>query len=72
LLGNLKGIDMFHHDSMHTYEHMTFEYETVWPKLSKGGVLASDGVQWNHAFEDFCRSKSTAPHIFGNWGFAVK
>lgn len=72
LLGNLETVDMFHHDSMHTYEHMTFEYETVWPKLSKGGVTASDDVLWNDAFKDFCRSRNVAPHIFGNWGFAIK
>src|SRR5207245_10552503 len=53
LLEELGRVDFFHHDSMHTYEHMTFEYETVWPYLRAGGVLASDDVDWNDAFADF-------------------
>ncbi|MBS7618990.1 hypothetical protein KEJ25_10480, partial [Candidatus Bathyarchaeota archaeon] len=31
LLRKLNQIDVFLHDSLHTYEHMSFEYETAWP-----------------------------------------
>ena len=72
LLEELGRVDFFHHDSMHTYEHMTFEFETVWPYLRAGGVLASDDVDWNDAFADFCRRKDVAPNILYGWGFAVK
>jgi len=28
------NVDIFIHDSLHTYENMKFEFETVWPSLS--------------------------------------
>ena len=65
LLSELEGIDLFHHDSKHTYEHMMFEFETVWPKLREGGVLMSDDVTWNSAFRDFCTQKAVEPQVIG-------
>jgi hypothetical protein len=34
LLKRLGAIDCFYHDSLHTFEHMTWEYQTVLPYLS--------------------------------------
>jgi predicted O-methyltransferase YrrM len=45
LLARLGQIDLFHHDSLHTYEHMTWEYETAFPYLSRNGVLSSHDVR---------------------------
>lgn len=53
LLKKLGKIDLFFHDSLHTYDHMTFEYSTVWPYLKEGGLLLSDNINWNKAFPDF-------------------
>lgn len=72
LLDSLESIDFFHHDSMHTYEHMWFEYTLAWEKLTRGGMLSSDDVLWNTAFTDFCREKKVEPHIVGGAGFALK
>src|SRR5512146_45009 len=44
LLEQLGSIDMFYHDSLHTFEHMTWEYDTAWAFLSSDGVLASHDV----------------------------
>ena len=44
---------MFLHDSKHTYEHMMWEFDTVWPKLNKDGALVSDDTNWNTSFVDF-------------------
>ena len=44
LLQNLKEIDMFCHDSLHTYDHMLFEYETSWQYLKKNGIIITDDV----------------------------
>lgn len=33
LLNNLKNVDIFFHDSDHSYKHMMFEFETVLPYL---------------------------------------
>ena len=43
-------IDLFFHDSLHTFGHMWFEFRTAWSRLAHGGVLASDDVFWNPAF----------------------
>jgi predicted O-methyltransferase YrrM len=45
LLARLGQIDLFHHDSLHTYEHMTWEYETAFPYLTPNGVLSSHDVR---------------------------
>lgn len=67
------NIDIFHHDSKHTYEHMLFEYQTVWPALKdKTGLLMSDDVLWNSAFQDFCSQKGVEANIIGGKGFTFK
>jgi hypothetical protein len=65
LLQELRQIEMFYHDSEHSYEMMSWEYSTVLPYLTKTGVLTSDDVQWNSAFSDFMAS-----HHFGWHGVA--
>lgn len=55
LVRELPMIDIFLHDSLHTYDNMIFEYRTAWHALKKGGILLSDDVDWNTAFEDFSR-----------------
>lgn len=57
LSGVLKDlqIDFFLHDSEHTYENMAFEYRIAWDHLSPGGILISDNIDWNNAFDDFTR-----------------
>jgi hypothetical protein len=51
LLDRLGTIDMFVHDSEHTYEAMREEYRQAMAHLRLGGILASDDVNWNNAFE---------------------
>jgi len=46
------AVDVFLHDSVHTYRTMSWEFATVWPNLRSGGVLLSDDVQDNKAFEE--------------------
>ncbi|MCX8171860.1 MAG: class I SAM-dependent methyltransferase [Candidatus Bathyarchaeota archaeon] len=58
LLEELNQIDIFLHDSLHTYECMIFEYKSVWPFIRKGGFLLSDDVDQNLAFRDFCQNIS--------------
>ena len=48
-----KAIDVFLHDSLHTYKNMLFEYNTSWPFIKKNGFLISDDVSENNAFLDF-------------------
>ena len=58
LVSTLPAIDIFLHDSLHTYRNMTREFETVWPKLRPGGLLLSDDVEMNRAFERFAASRA--------------
>jgi predicted O-methyltransferase YrrM len=55
-LAELGPIDVFFHDSLHTREHMLFEYETAWPEIKTGGVLLSDDIFQNDALPSFARS----------------
>ncbi|MBI3609167.1 MAG: class I SAM-dependent methyltransferase [Nitrospirae bacterium] len=52
LLAELREIDMFIHDSLHTCRNMRFEFGAAWPALRPGGVLVSDDVEGNVAFQD--------------------
>jgi predicted O-methyltransferase YrrM len=55
LLAKLGTIDVFIHDSLHTYDHMRWEYQTAFPYLRPGGLLFSDDAAWNSAFSEYCR-----------------
>lgn len=60
-VGRLGPIDCFYHDSDHAYKHQTFEYRTVFPQMSKGGIFASDDVDWSFAFLDFAAETDIEP-----------
>jgi len=55
LLSRLGTVDVFIHDSLHTYEHMIWEFETAHPFVRSGGLIFSDDALWNNAFQDFAR-----------------
>ncbi len=73
ILEELGTIDLFLHDSEHTYENMMFEYDAAWKFLRVGGILVSDDIGWNSAFLDFARSQRRLPSILvGRFGGIVK
>jgi Methyltransferase domain len=53
VLASLPSIDIFIHDSLHTYEQMSWEFGTAYPFLRVGGLLLSDDALWNGAFTEF-------------------
>lgn len=59
LLRDLGRIDIFIHDSLHTYEQMKFEFELAYPYLRCGGVLFADDALWNVAFTEFSEAVSS-------------
>lgn len=71
-LRNLDKIDIFLHDSAHTYENMMFEYKTAWPYIKTGGVLLSDNIDYNEAFSDFAGTVQSRKFVFGSFGVLVK
>lgn len=63
VLKNTSSIDVFLHDSNHTYKHMMLEFKTAWPNIKNDGFLLSDNVHWNDAFLDFADSINKKPFI---------
>jgi predicted O-methyltransferase YrrM len=82
------SIDMFLHDSSHSYPHMLWEFRQFWPRLRDGGLLVSHDVQMNAAFPEFIAktyahvkktgrrdAQRTSHYEWGRWGyigFAIK
>jgi hypothetical protein len=59
LLCELGKVDMFIHDSLHTYEQMKFEFELARPHIRRDGLLLADDALWNSAFGEFAKAVSS-------------
>jgi predicted O-methyltransferase YrrM len=68
LLKQYPRIDIFFHDSLHTLEHQYFEYTTAWPHLAEGGLLLSDDIFFNSAFDVFCKEENRKYVHVGGFG----
>ena len=58
LLRELGEIDVFIHDSLHSYEQMNLEFHVAYPHLRPGGLLLADDALWNSAFPEFAHEVS--------------
>ena len=58
LLKEVKEVDIFLHDSEHSYKNMYWEYKTAWAHIKTGGLLLSHDVSQNAAFKDFAKHVS--------------
>ncbi|MDA7857893.1 class I SAM-dependent methyltransferase [bacterium] len=68
LLQRVGEIDIFIHDSEHTYENMLWEYQTAFPFIKPGGILLSDDILCSEAFHDFTKKvkrKGQVLYFFG-------
>ena len=72
LLEKLGAIDVFLHDSEHSYENMLWEYKSAWAYLKTGGILLTHNVEWTHAFPDFCQSAGVKGFLLNDMGGTVK
>jgi Methyltransferase domain len=52
LFTQLGAVDIFIHDSLHTYEHMKFEINLSYPRIKPGGLLLVDDENFNTAFAE--------------------
>jgi Methyltransferase domain len=69
----LQHISIFIHDSLHTYDHMMWEFKTIYPHLQSGGLLLADDALWNEAFNDFARDvNASEAQILRGVGFLRK
>jgi predicted O-methyltransferase YrrM len=53
IIAKLDTIDLFFHDSDHSYGHMMFEFAEAKRKLSPTGVVVADNIAWNSSLWDF-------------------
>lgn len=67
LLSDIKRIDLFFHDSDHSYENMLWEFNEAWPFIRPGGLLAADDINFNSSFKDFCSNRSLEPEPFSRF-----
>lgn len=69
-----RPIDIFVHDSEHSVPCMLFEFELAWHHLSEAGILISDDVNWNDAFDTFIETREPKIHgrIIPNIGYIMK
>jgi hypothetical protein len=72
LLGALGQVDLFLHDSDHSYENMVFEFEQAFPRLAPGGLLMSDDTHLHTAWDDFCAKHGLRPTRVGSLGVTRK
>ena len=79
LLDRCSSIDMFYHDSLHTYDHMTWEFGAALPHIDRAGLLASDdvlnppsvaGIFRPGPFFTFCGDRGIRHATFANLGLA--
>jgi Methyltransferase domain len=65
LLDRVGPIDFFMHDSEHSYECMSFEFQAAWGALRDGGMLVADDVNVNTAWAEFAREVGREPEALG-------
>jgi predicted O-methyltransferase YrrM len=53
MVDQVGSIDIFYHDSNHTYDHMMFEFREAKRKLRPSGLIVADDVSWNKSLWDF-------------------
>jgi predicted O-methyltransferase YrrM len=63
VLDSLAPLDLFIHDSDHSYSWISFELNAAIKKLAPGAVLASDDCDCCFAFLDVCRQVGVQPAI---------
>lgn len=63
VINEIGGIDIFVHDSDHSYENMIYEFNAAYKKMNRNGFILSDDVDMNNSFFDFAKSKKCEPMV---------
>ena len=72
VLGRLGAIDVFLHDSDHSYAHMAFELGLAWSYLRPGGYCVCDNVEANALWSDFTRGVQAPNWMFHSFNSASR
>jgi len=65
-------IDIFLHDSDHSYETMMFEFALAWRNLRKEGILLADNIDHSEAFFHFTEAKELKRYRVADMGMMKK
>jgi predicted O-methyltransferase YrrM len=74
IANEVNDLDIFIHDSSHTYENMMFEFNMIIKKIKKNGVIISDDIIDNDAFYDFTSVNNVKKYVVkveGNQGLGI-
>jgi predicted O-methyltransferase YrrM len=72
LIEKVSTIDIFLHDSDHSYQNMLWEFKTAWKSLKEKGLLLAHNIDYNEVFSDFCRDESVKGWVLDDFGGIVK
>ncbi|MBS3737236.1 class I SAM-dependent methyltransferase [Candidatus Bipolaricaulota bacterium] len=67
-----QDIDIFLHDSEHSFEAMMIEFSLAWKHLVPGGFLLADNVNFSPAFDLFAEGKGLQKYSLGEMGLLRK
>lgn len=75
LFDEVGPFDVFIHDSDHSAECQSFEYEAAWRMVRPGGIIVSDDIAWGNpphqTWDKFLAWHNLKATIIGNAQFAV-
>jgi len=75
LSSEIERVDLFHHDSLHTYDHQRWEFETASGLLGDHGVLTAHDVLHVRGFRDAFRRhahrRNVRASVFFNLGIGL-
>jgi predicted O-methyltransferase YrrM len=72
LLKKVSRIDIFLHDSDHSYQNMLREFQIAWTRLKAGGLLLAHNIDTNEAFHDFSRAQGVKGFFLDDFGGILK
>jgi len=68
-MNEIKRVDLFYHDSDHSYDNQMLEYLTAWEMLNpENGIIVSDDANWSNAFLDFSKMVNRVPFLLSDGG----
>ena len=53
VIGRLESVDLFIHDSLHSYQTMQAEFRAVTPRLAATALVIADDIEENRAFDEW-------------------
>lgn len=62
-ISRLPPLDLFIHDSDHSYNWQKFEYDSAYLKMSDKSLFMSDDIDTSYAFIDFCKKIDRKPIV---------